>query len=440
VADVTDRQNVQLHWIRIEDVPAIWDRIESAGLTTQEACGDTPRVIVGCPLAGIDAREIVDASPQIRAIAERYLGDKQFSNLPRKYKTSISGCWQRCAHHEVNDVSFVGVDGPDGEPGFDVLVGGGLSTSPHMAERLGVWVEPDLVPDVWAGVTSVFRDYGYRRARNHARLKFLVADRGVAWFRDVLEREYLGAELPDGEAPPPSPSSERDHVGVFEQKDGRVYVGFAPKAGRIAGHQLRLVADLADAYGLGRVRTTTQQKLVIVDVEPARADELVAELDRLDLRARPTAFRRGLMACTGIEFCKLAIVETKGRAQWLYRELEERLPGFDEDIRIHVNGCPNSCARFQIADIGLMGCVLPRPDGTRSEGFLVHLGGHLGADAAFGRKAKGVRIYAEDAADYVETLLRRYLAQRNGHPRFGAFVNSLSDEELARFAAPEVRG
>jgi sulfite reductase (ferredoxin) len=440
VADVTDRQNVQLHWIRIEDVPAIWDRIESAGLTTQEACGDTPRVIVGCPLAGIDAREIVDASPQIRAIAERYLGDKQFSNLPRKYKTSISGCRQRCAHHEVNDVSFVGVDGPDGEPGFDVWVGGGLSTSPHMAERLGVWVEPDLVPDVWAGVTSVFRDYGYRRARNHARLKFLVADRGVGWFRDVLEREYLGAELPDGEATPPSPSSERDHVGVFEQKDGRVYVGFAPKAGRIAGHQLRLVADLADAYGLGRVRTTTQQKLVILDVEPGRADELVAELDRLDLRARPTAFRRGMMACTGIEFCKLAIVETKGRAQWLYRELEERLPGFEEDIRIHVNGCPNSCARFQIADIGLMGCVLPRPDGTRSEGFLVHLGGQLGADAAFGRKAKGVRIYAEDAADYVETLLRRYLAQRNGHPSFGAFVNSLPDEELARFAAPEVRG
>jgi sulfite reductase (ferredoxin) len=436
VADVTDRQNVQLHWIRIEDVPAIWEGIEGVGLTTQEACGDTPRVILGCPLAGVDADEILDGSPQIRAIAERYLGDPSFSNLPRKYKTSISGCTQRCAQHEVNDVSFVGTLGPGGEPGFDLWVGGGLSTSPHFAQRLGAWVEPDRVPEAWAGVTGLFRDYGYRRSRNHARLKFLMADWGPQRFREVLEKEYLGYALADGEEPSPSPSVRRDHVGVFPQRDGRVYVGFAPRAGRIAGHQLRLVADLSDEYGAGRVRTTTQQKLVILDVDPSRADELVAELDRLDLRARPGSFREGTMACTGIEFCKLAITETKGRAQWLYQELEQRLPDFDEPIRIHVNGCPNSCARFQIADIGLMGCVLPRGDGTRSEGFLVHLGGGLGSSPAFGRKAKGVRIFAEDAADYVETLLRKYQLHRNGHGNFADFVASLDDAELARFADP----
>jgi sulfite reductase (ferredoxin) len=435
VADVTDRQNIQLHWIRVEDVPAIWERLEGCGLSTQEACGDTPRVMLGCPLAGVDANEIVDATPYLMATERRYVGDPAFSNLPRKYKTSIAGCRQQCAQHEVNDVSFVGVE-RGGEAGFDLWVGGGLSTNPHFAVRLGTFVEPGRVPEVWAGVTGVFRDYGYRRQRNRARLKFLVADWGAERFREVLEGEYLGGALPDGPAPEPSHTAQRDHVGVFRQRDGRCYVGFAPKAGRVFGHQLRLVADLADAYGGGRVTTTTQQKMVVPDVDPDRVDELVSRLDELDLRARPSAFRQGMMACTGIEFCKLAITETKGRAQWLYHELEERLPDFDEPIRIHVNGCPNSCARFQIADIGLMGAVLPRPDGTKSEAFLVHLGGQLGQRPSLGRKAKGVRIYAEDAAGYVETLLRRYLRGRNGHPSFSAFVDSLSDDELARFAEP----
>jgi sulfite reductase (ferredoxin) len=438
VADVTDRQNIQLHWIRIEDVPAIWERLEAGGLTTQEACGDTPRVMLGCPLAGIDADELIDATPYLLETERRYVGDPQFSNLPRKYKTSIAGCRQQCAQHEINDVAFVGVD-DRGAVGFDLWVGGGLSTNPHFAVRLGTFVEPARVADVWAGVTGVFRDYGYRRQRNHARLKFLVADWGAQRFREVLEKEYLGEALPDGPAPPPSPAAQRDHVGVFPQADGRAYVGFAPRAGRILGHQLRLVADLADAYGSGRVTTTTQQKMVIPDVDPGRTEELVRRLDDLDLRARPSVFRKGMMACTGIEFCKLAIVETKGRAQWLYAELEDRLPEFDEPIRIHVNGCPNSCARFQTADIGLMGAVLPRPDGTKSEAFLVHLGGGIGEASTLGRKVKGVRIFAEDAADYVELLLRRYLRRRDGQAGFSAFVNALSAEELARFAAPEMR-
>jgi sulfite reductase (ferredoxin) len=438
LADVTDRQNIQLHWIRIEDVPAIWERLESTGLSTQEACGDTPRVMLGCPLAGVDADELIDATPHLLETERRFVGDPAFSNLPRKYKTSVSGCRQQCAQHEINDVAFVGVRRDDAV-GFDLWVGGGLSTNPHFAKRLGAFVEPERVAEVWAGVTGVFRDYGYRRQRNRARLKFLVADWGADRFREVLETEYLGGALPDGPAPPPAPDAQRDHVGCFRQRDGLAYVGFAPKAGRIAGHQLRLVAALADTYGRGRVTTTTRQKMVILDVDPDRTDELVDRLDELDLRARPDSFRAGTMACTGIEFCKLAITETKGRAQWLYSELHARLPGFDEPIRIHVNGCPNSCTRFQIADIGLMGAVLPRPDGTRSEAFLVHLGGRLGATPAFGRKAKGVRIYAEDAADYVELLLRRYLRRRDGQHSFGEYVATLSDEELARFAEPEVR-
>jgi sulfite reductase (ferredoxin) len=434
LADVTDRQNVQLHWIRIQDVPRIWEALEAVGLSTQEACGDTPRVMLGCPLAGVAADEILDATPSLLETERRYVGDEAFSNLPRKFKTSISGCRQQCAQHEVNDVSFVGVELAGGTVGFDLWVGGGLSTSPHVAQRLGAFVEPELVPDVWAAVVGTFRDYGYRRARNHARLKFLVADKGAEWFRETIEKEYLGFALPDGPPALPADDVARDHVGVFEQRDGRRYVGFAPRAGRVPGHQLRRVADLAERFGDGQIRTTTHQKLVILGVDAPNVEPLVGALEDEDLSVRPSPFRKGLMACTGIEFCKLALTETKGRAMWLAKELEERLPGFNEDVRIHVNGCPNSCARFQLADIGLMGAVQPRPDGTRAESFLVHLGGGLGEGGGFGRKVRGVRVFAEEAADYVEALLARYQHRRSGHDSFRDFVRSLSDQELAAFA------
>ncbi len=438
VADITDRQNVQLHWIRIEDVPDIFERIEAVGLSSQEACGDTPRVILGCPLAGVTDDEVLDATPEIRAVAERFIGDPSFSNLPRKYKTSISGCGAQCTNPEINDVSFVGVIGPDGVAGYDLQVGGGLSTNPMFAQRLGAFVEPARVAEVWAGVTGLFREYGYRRSRNHARFKFMVKDWGAEKVREVLEREFLDSPLPDGPATASAPMSARDHLGVTPQRDGRVSVGFAPKAGRITGHELRLIADMADVFGDGRIMATAQQKLVLTGVDASRADALIAELDDLDLRAKPSAFRKGTMACTGIEFCKLAIGETKGRARWIYTELEQRLPDFDEDVRIHVNGCPNSCARFQVADIGLMSALQVRPDGTKSDAFLVHLGGTMGEGAAFGRKVKGVKIYAEDTADYLESLLRRYQQQKADGDSFTSFVNGLDADAMARFAAPPV--
>jgi sulfite reductase (ferredoxin) len=417
VADVTDRQNIQLHWIRIEDVPRIFEAIEGVGLTTCEACGDCPRTMIGCPLAGVDAGELFDATPALLATHQRFVGDPEFQNLPRKFKTSISGCAQQCAQHEINDIAFVGVRRGDGSLGFDVWAGGGLGPNPHFGKRLGAFVEMDQVPDVWAGITGVFRDYGYRRARNHARLKFLMADWGPERFREVLEKEYLGFSLPDCEAPPPSSSAQRDHVGVHEQRDGRFCVGFAPRAGRIYGHQLREVAHLADDFGSGLIRLTTQQKVVITNVESGAVDDLVSALEEHDLRVNPSVFRRSTMACTGIEFCKLAIVETKHRADWLYRELEERLPDFDEPIRINLNGCPNSCTRFQVADIGFMGSLIGASDGTKVDAYQVHLGGHLGEGPAFGRKVKRVKVPASELANYVERLLRRYLATRaDGEP------------------------
>jgi sulfite reductase (ferredoxin) len=422
LADVTDRQNVQYHWIRIEDVPAIWDRLEEAGLSSIQACGDVPRNILGCPVAGVDHAEILDATEVLRATEAVAAGNPEFANLPRKFKTAISGCASHCTAHEVNDVSFVGVIGPDGTPGFDLWVGGGLSTNPMIAQRLGVFVRPDQVPAVWAGVAGLFRDYGYRRLRARARIKFLVADWGAAKFREVLEKEYLGEPLPDGPAPAPPPAAGRDHVGVHRQQDGNYYVGVAPHVGRTSGTQLYQVADLAQAYGSGTVRTTTEQKLLILDIPERNLPGLLSDLEAADLQANPSVFRRGTMACTGIEFCKLAIVETKGRARDLYTELARRLPDFDTPITINVNGCPNSCARFQLADIGLKGSIV---DGQ--EGFQVHLGGSLGTEPSFGRKLRGLKVTSDGLTDYVERVLRNYQADRSDGEAFATWARRADD-------------
>jgi sulfite reductase (ferredoxin) len=428
-ADVTDRQNVQLHWIRIEDVPAIWQRLESVGLSTTEACGDTPRVILGSPVAGIAADEIVDGTPAIEEIGRRFIGDPELSNLPRKLKTAISGSPRQDVVHEVNDIGFVGVRHPEHGPGFDVWVGGGLSTNPMLARRLGAWVPLADVPDVWAAIVRLFRDYGYRRLRNRARLKFLVADWGVERVRQVLEREYLRRPLLDG--PAPTPCADRDdHVGVHRQVDGRYYVGVAPSVGRLSGTVLASLAGIAEAHGSQRIRTTPHQKLLVLDVPEDRVESLVRALDGLGLPARPTALRRATMACTGIEFCKLAIVETKATATAAVAELERRLRDLEpvlaeSPVSVHVNGCPNSCARIQVADIGLKGQLV----GGRP-GFQVHLGGGLGLQAGFGRKLRGHKITAEELPDYVERVVRAFAAQREPGEPFATWAARAPEEAL----------
>ncbi|MBX6766973.1 MAG: nitrite/sulfite reductase [Actinomadura rubrobrunea] len=427
-ADITDRQNIQLHWVEIENVPTIWERLEAVGLRTTEACGDTPRVIIGCPLAGIAADEVIDATPQLRAVADRYIGSPEFSNLPRKFKTAISGCSSHCTVHEINDVAFVGVVNETGEVGYDLFVGGGLSTNPMFAKRLGAFVAPERVPEVWAGVTSIFRDYGYRRLRSRARLKFLMQDWGPEKFREVLEKEYLGYALPDG-PPPADPLPHRDHVGIRPQKDGNYYVGFAPKAGRVNGELLRVVADLAERYGSGRVRTTTEQKMVILDVPEANTEPLADELARHDLQVRPSTFRRQTMACTGIEYCKLAIVETKQRAMDLIDELEKRLPDFDQPLSINLNGCPNACARIQVADIGLKGQLVLDENGDQVEGFQIHLGGQVGA--SFGRKVRGLKTTSAELTDYIERIVRRFDEQRRDGETFAEWVRRADEADLA---------
>jgi len=430
-ADLTDRQNIQLHWVRVEDVPEIWRRLESVGLTTAEACGDTPRVVLGSPVAGVAADEIIDGTAAVQAIVERFVEDPELSNLPRKFKSAVSGSPHQDVAHEVNDLSFVGVVHPDHGPGFDVWVGGGLSTNPMVAQRLGAFVTLEEVPDVWVATVRLFRDYGYRRLRHRARLKFLVADWGITRFREVLETEYLQRALSDGPAPPPPPLGRRDHVGVHEQADGLRYVGAAPLVGRVSGTLLNSVADLAERAGSSRVRLTTEQKLVVLDVQPTRVTTLVEALAGLGLDVGASSFRRGAMACTGLEYCKLAIVETKARAAALVTELETRLPTFDAPLSIHVNGCPNSCARIQVADIGLKGSIVTDDAGNRVEGFQVHLGGALGHEAGFGRKPRGLKVTSTDLPDFVERLARRFEQDGAEGESFAHWVKRVDEAELA---------
>jgi sulfite reductase (ferredoxin) len=428
-ADLTDRQNIQLHWVRIEDVPDIWQALEAVGLSTAEACGDVPRVVLGSPVAGIAADEIIDGTPAVTEIVKRFIGTEEFSNLPRKFKTAISGSPRQDVAHEINDISFIGAVHPEHGPGFDVWIGGGLSTNPMLAMRLGVWVSLDEVPEVWKGVVSIFRDHGYRRLRNRARLKFLVADWGIEKFRRVLEQDYLHRTLIDGEAPEIW-DGPRDHVGVHEQVDGRFYVGITPTVGRVSGTLLSRIADLAEAHGSSRVRTTTDQALIILDVRADRVDGLVAGLAELGLSVKPSTFRRNMMACTGIEFCKLAIVETKARGMALVDELEARLGDLDVPLTINLNGCPNACARTQIADIGLKGMLVTDHSGNQVEGFQLHLGGGLGLDAGFGRKVRGHKITGDELPDYVERVVRRFDKERQPGERFAQWVGRADEDAL----------
>lgn len=436
-ADITDRQNVQLHWIRVEDVPEIWRRLESVGLSTTEACGDVPRVILGSPVAGIAADEIIDPTPVIREIADRWIGDLEVSNLPRKFKTAITGHPSQDVVHEINDISLIGVVHPELGPGYDLWVGGGLSTKARLADRIGAFVSAERAPEVWHAVVSIFRDYGYRRLRNKARMKYLLEDWGPERFRTVLEEEYLGYALPDGPAPAP-PTRPGDHVGVHEQKDGRFYIGAAPVVGRSSGTTLTALADLLEAHGSTRLRTTPHQKIVVLDVEGDRVDAVVAGLKELGLDPEPSVFRRSTIACTGLEFCKLAIVDTKDTATAAIAQLEERLADLadrlPERLSLHVNGCPNSCARIQTADIGLKGQLLPDDDGGQTPGFQIHLGGGLAsvdrAEAGLGRSVRGLKVRADGLVDYVERLVRRYDEQREPGETFARWAHRVDEEAL----------
>src|SRR6201998_2809991 len=429
-ADISDRENVQYHWIEIEKVPEIWERLAAVGLQTTEACGDWPRVGLGSALAGESLGEVLAPTWAVQEIVRRYIGNPDFSNLPRKYKTAISGLQD--VAHEINDVAFIGVNHPEHGPGLDLWVGGGLSTNPMLAPQVGAWVPLEEVPDVWEAVTSVFRDYGYRRLRSKARLKFLIKDWGIEKFRKVLESEYLKRPLIDGPAPTP-PIHPIDHIGVQRLKNGRNAVGGAPIAGRVSGPTLAAGAASAEKAGSNRVRFTPYQKLIVLDVPDDELDGVVGALEALGLPSQPSHWRRNLMACTGIEYCKLAFAETRRRSQALVPDLEKRLEDINAQlevpITINVNGCPNSCARIQVADIGFKGQMVDDGDGP-VEGFQVHLGGSLGFDSGFGRKVRQHKVLSSELGEYIERVVRNFVKQRTEGERFATWALRADEADL----------
>ncbi|GAA2946381.1 sulfite reductase SirA [Glutamicibacter bergerei] len=436
-ADFTDRQNIQLHWVDVVDVPEIWRRLEAVGLNTTEACGDVPRVILGSPVAGIAKNEIIDPTPVIQEIARRYVGNPDFSNLPRKYKTAITGHPNQDVVHEINDFALIGVEHPELGVGYDLWVGGGLSANPRLGERLGTFVRAEIAADVWEAVTSIFRDYGYRRLRNRARLKFLLADWGTEKFRQILQDEYLGFELPDG-PPAHKPQDAGDHCGVHEQKDGRFFIGLTPPVGRVSGTILNKLADLVEATGSTRLRTTPHQKIIALDIPADHVDAFTSAVQELGLDPFPGLIKRSAIACTGIEFCKLAIVDTKDTTIEAVKQIESRLADhkgkLPKALSLHVNGCPNSCARIQTADIGLKGQLITNAQGEQVSGFQVHLGGTLAGfengEAGLGRTVRGLKVAADELPEYVERVVKSYSRKSEENESFAAWAHRADEEDL----------
>lgn len=437
--DVTTRQTYQMHWIRIEQIPDIFARLAAVGMTTSGACGDDTRNVVGCPAAGIDRGEILDATEFNRAVSGHFTDNREFSNLPRKFKFSVSGCHLHCAQPDINCVGIFALRRKsDGRVGFGIKVGGGLSTAPHMAQLLPVFVPPvkgELV-EIAHQIGVIYRDEGFRDAgRRCARLKHLVAEWGAEKFNAELEKR-LGRKLEplsaDDYDEPEDPES--DHFGVNEQKQpGLCYVGISCLGGRISAEDLLAIAEISEKLGSGGIRNTNKQNIIIPNIPKANLDALLKGLGARGLVWDASSFRRGCVSCTGIEFCKLAVAETKNRAMWLVEQLEKARPGFSDKIRIHFSGCPNSCGQHWIADIGLRG-ALTRVDGRQVEAFDIFTGGQLGRNRAFNKLLKG-KIPATELPAAVTKLLDVYQAQRNAGESFQSFVTRVPKDDLLKALA-----
>ena len=434
-ADITVRQNVQLHWIRIEDLPDVLDALWRDGMTTMGSCGDDTRNITGCPLAGLDGDELVDASPLALEATRQLVGNAQFYNLPRKYKVAITGCRVWCSYPEINDAALTALE-QNGEVGFALRVAGGLSSEPHLAVRVPVFVGYDEAIPVVRAVAEVFRGADeLREHRDKARLKQLFLRHGwtAERMREAIEYQ-LGYRLRTLERDTPPLGVYRDHVGVHAQKqEGLSYVGINVLRGRLTPAQLEAAADLADRYGSGELRTTNMQNLLIPNVPDEHVRAVAVELDRAGLPIAASSFARGAVACTGMEFCKLAITETKSFTRWLVQELEERLPGFAEELRLNVTGCPNSCGQHWIADIGIEGKKV-RAGGEMVDAYYFCVGGGVGAHAAIARPV-GYRCAAVEVPDAIERLLRSYQALREDGESLRGFFARHSTDALRGYLA-----
>jgi ferredoxin-nitrite reductase len=431
--DITTRQDIQLHWIRIGAVPEIWDRLEAVGMTTVQACGDSARNVLCCPVSGLDADEVLDAHPVAQAVSDFFTGNREYANLPRKFKLSVTGCREDCAQAEINDIGLWPARREDGRTvGFNVLVGGGLSDGPRMASDIDVFVapDPDRVVELFRAIAQLFGELGNRENRGLARMRYLVQELGPERFRaELAERAAFPLETA-GEAL--TRRYRGDHIGVHPQRQpGLVYVGLNVTVGRMSGRNLVEAARLADAYGDGGLRLATDQNLILTGVPTPRVEALLAEPLLATHSPTPGAFERGVVACTGSEFCRFAIVETKARAAQWARELDRRL-GPDETgdgiVRMHFSGCPASCAQPQIADIGFRGETAHRGDQIL-EAVDIGLGGSLGTDAAFVDWVEGAKP-VDELPEALADLLTRYRAERRDGERFHQWARRLPNAEL----------
>ena len=434
-ADITTRQDFQLHWVHYTQAPGILQRLQAAGISTLGACGDVLRNVVGCPVAGVDQEELFDASPVALAVSQFFLGNAAYANLPRKYKIGVSACPTWCSHPEIQCVALTGasrtVNGQT-EVGFDVRVGGGLSTQPFLSQRLNAFVTPGEAVEVIRHITDIWHETPeYREKRHHARFKFLIHDWGVAKFRQALEQR-LGRRLdeaPAGFQEPPD--AYRDHLGVHAQKQpGRFYVGAPVLVGRITSPQMKKVADLCRRYGDGTtIRLTNRQNILLLNIPEAHVEKVLAGLSAVGLSINAHPVRRSVVTCTGTEFCKLAITETKARSRQIVEYLEKRVP-LEEPIRLHITGCPNACAQYQIAHIGLMGSKA-KVDGQVVDAYDILVGGQMGRGAAFNHPLVR-KVPATECARRLEALLLAFKRQRKPREPFNDWCRRTGDEALVQ--------
>ena len=438
LADITVRQAIQLHWLTIESLPEVVDALDAIGLSPKGACGDVVRNVTGCPLAGVAADELIDSSPLAIEIAKMLAGNPEFFNLPRKFKISVSGCPSWCNNPEINDIGLTAVK-HSGVVGYSLRVGGGLSADPHIAVRLDAFVLPDQALRVVRGIAEIFREQqGLRDSRDRARMKHLFLKEGWTAERFLAElQSRLDFTLLPG-VPEQAPNDIfRDHAGIHPQRQpGLSSVGASVLRGRVTGEQLEAAADLAERFGSGGLRTTVSQNLLFVDVPNSKTAELASELRKIGLQVDGSSFWRGAIACTGTEFCKLAITETKGFTKWLVDELEERLPGFDQQLKLNVTGCPNGCGQHWVADIGIEGKKI-KHEGKLTDAFYFCLGGAVGEHVAIARPV-GYRCPAPLIPDAIERLLRQYLADRQPEENLRAWFSRHSNDELRAHLAGEV--
>jgi ferredoxin-nitrite reductase len=412
---------VQYHWLRVEHLPDIFKRLEEVGLYSYEACGDCPRTIVGNPLAGIDKDELIDTIDIVEQVNDFFLMNRDFSNLPRKYKMSISGNIYNNAHAEINDLAFVpAVKVIDGQEviGFHAYVGGGLSAKPHLAKELDIFVRPEDVLKVSIGVTTIFRDYGYREKRHQARLKFLVADWGPEKFREKLV-EIVG-ELPTKGESKIVGWNAVYYDGVYPQKqEGLNFIGLNVPVGRTNASEFEQLADIAEKYGDGKIRTTMSQNIILSGIPDEKVEEALQAPVLKRLSPKASHFLSRTVSCTGNEFCNLAVVETKERARLVAEYLDANVE-LDEKIRIHFIGCPNACGQKHIADIGLQGALVKTPEGM-VDAFDIAVGGTLGPDAKFNEALKG-RVKGDEVAGVLAKLILFYQENRQAGESFHNYV------------------